>query len=86
MELEWLPPKPATPTEALIRVELTETELRAIINRLVPEGTWMKVRSASLIRQVDGDQSKADETADEITDMLIRAHDDQNDPRWRRRV
>lgn len=86
MNIEQVIPPPDHP-EALFRIELGETELRALINRLVPEGTWMKARSAILIRKdYADDPAKAEELADQFTRLLIRAHDARTDPGWVRRI
>jgi hypothetical protein len=86
MDIEQIIPPPGQP-EARFRLELTETELVAVINRLIPEGTWLKGRSAILIRQVFAeDPAGATRLADEVTHMLVRAYDNRTDPRWVRRV
>jgi ubiquinone biosynthesis protein COQ9 len=82
MDSEWIVPPPSQP-EARIRLELTENELRALINRLVPANTWMKAKSDQLIESTfPGGWVAADRAADRLTDQLIRAHDHRHDGRW----
>lgn len=83
MDTEWLPPIPSPEPEARIQVELTERELVALINRLVPHNTWMKRQSNRVVRETfEGGVPEAQELADQLTNQLIRAHDDRTDPRW----
>jgi hypothetical protein len=85
MDSEWIIPPPNSP-EGRVRIELTESELVALISRCVPLNTWMRQQSNRVVRLTfKGGLPEAQEVADQITHQLIRAHDQMNNPNWRRR-
>jgi uncharacterized protein YqfA (UPF0365 family) len=70
---EWLP---RSVTEPEIRIQLSQSELAALIHRLVPVDTWMSHRSAKVIQETfGGDADRARRVADQVTERLIRIHD-----------
>lgn len=84
MNIEQVVPPSGQP-EACFRLELTETELVALINRLIPEGTWLKGRSAILIRDIFAhDPAEATRLADGVTHALVAAYDRRTDSQWSR--
>lgn len=63
--------------EPCVRLELTRSELAALIHRLVPADTWMGERSSQVIsRTFNGDAEEARRVADRVTAELIQIHDD----------
>lgn len=63
--------------EPHVRFELTQSELAALIYRLVPADTWMGERSSRVISKTfNGDTEEARRVADRVTAELIRVHDD----------
>lgn len=63
--------------EPRVRLELTQSELAALIHRLVPADTWMGERSSRVISKTfDGDTAEASRVADQVTAKLIQIHDD----------
>ena len=63
------------PDDPPLRFELKRSELAALIHRLVPPDTWMGQRSQQVILETFGDAARAAEVADQVTESLIRAHD-----------
>lgn len=63
--------------EPRVRFELTQSELAALIHRLVPADTWMGGRSSEVIAKTfHGDAEEARRVADRVTAELIQIHDD----------
>ena len=59
-----------------MRFELSQSELAALIHRLVPAATWMGRQSAKVIQETfGGDVERAETVADEVTTRLIAIHD-----------
>jgi hypothetical protein len=67
---------PRIVTEPRMRFDLSQSELAALIHRLVPVDTWMSHRSAKVIQETfGGDADRARRVADQVTEQLIRIHD-----------
>jgi hypothetical protein len=68
-------PLPQPPDDPLLTIQLKRSELAALINRLVPEGTWMGMRAQKVVQEIFRDADQANRVADYITETLIRIHD-----------
>jgi hypothetical protein len=63
-------------TEPRMRIELSQSELAALIHRLVPTDSWMGKQSDRVFREIfGGDLERANLVADRVTHTLIRIHD-----------
>lgn len=70
---DWLP---RSVTEPRLLIELTQSELAALVIRLVPHGTWMAGRARTVVMETfGGDAEQAARVADRITDRIIQIHD-----------
>lgn len=87
MDIKQIPPDPAPKPEPRYLVELTETELEALILRMTLEDSFMRMRARQLVQDtVPGGVVAADYLADEILEALIWAHDRSRNSKWVRRV
>lgn len=63
--------------EPSVRFELTQSELAALIHRLVPADAWMGEQSSRVISGTfQGGVEEARRVADQVTAKLIQIHDD----------
>jgi hypothetical protein len=68
-------PLPQLPDDPMLTIQLKRSELAALIGRLVPQDTWMGMRSRKVMLETFGDAARASDVADKITNDLIRIHD-----------
>jgi hypothetical protein len=67
----------APPEEQTFTLQLTQRQLAALINRLVPADTWMGRQSARVVKETFSSPEEAARVADEATMKLIYVHDEK---------